>query len=414
MTTPRFVIIGGGLAAATAAETLRDEGYDGDVMVIGSERHVPYLRPPLSKEYLNDPAKEPAETYVHPWDWYHQHDVHVLTGTLAVELDLVDNQVILDETSSVGFDKALVATGAKPRPLRMPGAEASGVHYLRTLDDSEELRDALREGGRKVVILGTGWIGMEVAAAARGYGNDVTVVGRAAVPLSSAIGPELGAIYGQLHRQRGVQFRLQREIRELVVADRPGGPAVTGVATSNDGEVIPADIVVVGLGAVPNTEIAEDAGLEVSGGVLASASLLTSHPRVYAAGDVANPVNAVLGRRLRSEHWANAISTGRTAALAMLGRESVDDDVPYFYSDQFDVGMEYAGYAPLAADTQPVFRGDVEGREFIAFWLDGGRVVAGMNVNVWDVSDDIQTLIRSGRTVDLGRLTDPDVPILEA
>lgn len=410
MTTRRFVIIGGGLAAATAAETLRDDGYDGDVMVIGAERHVPYLRPPLSKEYLKDPAKEPAETYVHPWDWYHEHDVHVLTGTLAVELDLNDSRVILDETSSVGFDRALIATGAKPRRLTVPGADASGVYYLRTLDDSAELRDALREGGRRVVVLGAGWIGMETAAAAREYGNEVTVVGRGAVPLSSAIGPELGAFYGQLHREKGVQFRLQREVRELIVADG----TVTGVATDNDGEVIPADLVIVGLGAVPNQEIAEDAGLAVGNGVLTSAALASSHPLVYAAGDVADPMNPVLGRRLRSEHWANAIGSGRTAAKAMLGQDVVYDDVPYFYSDQYEVGMEFAGYAPLAADTQPVFRGDVGSREFVAFWLDAGRVIAGMNVNVWDVSDDIQELVRSGRTVDLGRLTDPNVPILEA
>ena len=414
MTTRRFVIIGGGLAAATAAETLRDEGFDGDIMMIGAERHLPYLRPPLSKEYLNDPAKEPAETYVHPWDWYHEHDVHVLTGTLAVELDLLENRVILDETSSVGFEKALIATGAKPRPLQLPGADAAGVYYLRTLDDSEELRDALREGGRKVVVLGTGWIGMETAAAARNYGNDVTVIGRGAVPLSGGIGPELGTIYGQLHRDHGVQFKLQRGVRELVVADTGSGPAVTGVATDNDGEVIPADIVIAGYGAAPNTEIAEDAGLEVKDGVLASAALVTSNPLVFAAGDVANAIHPVLGRRLRSEHWANAIGGGRTAAKSMLGQDVVYDDVPYFYSDQYDVGMEYAGYVPLAADTQPVFRGDVDGREFIAFWVSGGRLVAGMNVNVWDVSDDIQELIRSGRTVDLAKLTDPNVPILEA
>jgi 3-phenylpropionate/trans-cinnamate dioxygenase ferredoxin reductase subunit len=336
--------------------------------------------------------------------------VHVLTGTLAVELDLVDNRVILDEASSVGFEKALIATGAKPRRLQIRGAEASGIYYLRTLDDSEELRDALREGGRKVVILGTGWIGMETAAAARNYGNDVTVIGRDAVPLSAGVGPELGALYGQIHRDHGVQFKLQREVREFVVADG----TVTGVATANDGEVIPADVVIVGHGAAPNTEIAEDAGLDVNNGVLTSASLVTSDPRVYAAGDVANPINPVLGRRLRSEHWANAIGGGRTAAKAMLGQDVVYDEVPYFYSDQYDVGMEFAGYVPLAADTQAVFRGDVDGREFVAFWLNQGRVVAGMNVNVWDVSDDIQALIRSGRTVDLGKLTDPSVPILEA
>lgn len=410
MTTRRFAIIGGGLAAATAAETLRDEGYDGDIMMIGAERHLPYLRPPLSKDYLADPAKDPADTYVHPWEWYIEHGIHVLTGTLAVELDLVDSRVILDETSSVGFDRALIATGAKPRRLTVPGAEASGVYHLRTLDDSEELREAISAGGRNVVVLGSGWIAMETAATARNYGNDVTIVARSSVPLSSAIGPELGAIYGALHRDKGVKFRVHREVRELIVSDG----AVTAVATDEDGEIIPADVVIVGHGAVPNVEIAEDAGLDVRGGILASASLLTSHPLIFAAGDVANAIHPALGRRLRSEHWANAIGGGRAAAKAMLGQDVVYDDVPYFFSDQYDVGMEFAGYSSLATDVQPVFRGDVEGREFIAFWLSGGKVVAGMNVNVWDVSDDIQTLIRDERTVDVSRLTDPNVPVLEA
>jgi len=410
MTTRRFVIIGGGLAAATAAETLRSEGYDGDVMVVGAERHLPYQRPPLSKDYLADPAKEPAETYAHPWEWYTEHGIHVLTGTLAVELDLVDQQVILDETSSVTFDRALIATGAKPRLLAVPGADAAGVFHLRTLDDSAELRDAISGGGKNVVVLGSGWIAMETAATARNYGNDVTVVARGAVPLSGAVGPELGAIYGGIHREHGVKFRLQRRVLEILT----NRGTVTGVATDEEGEVIPADVVIVGHGAIPNVEIAEDAGLDVHGGVLASASLVTSHPLVYAAGDVANATHPALGRRLRSEHWANAIGGGRTAAKAMLGQDVMYDDVPYFFSDQYDVGMEFAGYSALATDVQPVFRGDVDGRTFVAFWLSGGKVVAGMNVNVWDVSDDIQALIRAGRSVDVARLTDPSVPILEA
>jgi 3-phenylpropionate/trans-cinnamate dioxygenase ferredoxin reductase subunit len=346
---------------------------------------------------------------VHPWEWYPEHDIHVLTGTLAVELDLADARILLDDGSAVGYERALIATGAKPRRLSLPGADAAGVHYLRTLDDSGALRDALREGGRRVAVLGTGWIGMETAAAARNYGNEVTVIGRSAVPLSSAIGPELGAIYGQLHRDKGVRFKLQRELRGLAVE----GGNVTGVLTDEEGEVVAADLVIVGLGAEPNVEIAEDAGLEVGNGVLASAALVTSAPGVYAAGDVANAIHPVLGRRLRSEHWANAIGGGRTAAKSMLGQDVVYDDVPYFYSDQYDVGMEYAGYPTLAADTQPIFRGDVDGREFVAFWVSGGRLVAGMNVNVWDVSDDIQAVIRSGRQVDPARLADSDVPISE-
>jgi 3-phenylpropionate/trans-cinnamate dioxygenase ferredoxin reductase subunit len=213
-----------------------------------------------------------------------------------------------------------------------------------------------------------------------------------------------------VHRDHGVRFRLQREVRGIAVRDG----AVTGVLTDEEGEVVPADLVIVGHGAVPNVEIAEDAGLEVGNGVLASASLVTSAENVFAAGDVANSMHPVLGRRLRSEHWANAIAGGRTAAKSMLGQDVVYDDLPYFYSDQYDVGMEYAGYPPLAADTQPIFRGDVDRREFIAFWVTDGRLVAGMNVNVWDVSDDIQAVIRSGRTVDPARLADPAVPIAEA
>ncbi|WP_022882499.1 NAD(P)/FAD-dependent oxidoreductase [Gryllotalpicola ginsengisoli] len=407
MTNGRVVIVGGGLAAATAAETLREQGYEGDVMIVGSERHLPYLRPPLTKEYLADPGKEAASTYVHPWEWYTEHGIHVLTGTLAVELDLGDDEVTLDDRSSVRFDRALIATGAKPRRLTVPGADAAGVFHVRTLDDSEELRDALAAGDRRVVVIGTGWIGMETAATARGYGNEVTVVGRGAVPLAGAIGPELGTVYRQLHRDKGVVFRLHREVRELTVSDGQ----VTGVATDEEGEVIPADVVIVGLGAVPNAEIAEDAGLAVDSGVLTDASLATGHPKVFAAGDVANPVHPVLGRRLRSEHWANAVEGGKTAARAILGQEVTFDAVPYFYSDQYDVGMEYAGYPVLAADTQPVFRGDVEAREFIAFWVSGGRLVAGMNVNVWDVNEEIQQIIRSGRPVDPARLADASVPL---
>lgn len=409
MGTRRIAIIGGGLAAASAAETLRAEGYDGAVTIVGAERHLPYLRPPLSKEYLKDPEAAPLSTYVHPFEWYPDQGIDVITGTLAVELDPNEKEIVLDDRSTLNYDRALIATGAAPRRLNVPGADASGVHLLRTLEDSEELREAIAGGGRRVLVVGSGWIGLEAAAAARGYGNEVTVVGRGEVPLAGAVGPELGAFYGRVHREHGVEFRMRRGIRRLTVADG----RVSGVETDHDGEMIAADLVLVGIGAAPNTELAQDARIAVDNGVLVDEQLRSSAPEVYAAGDVANAMHPVLGHRLRSEHWANALNGGSTAAKAMLGQDVVFDAVPYFYSDQYETGMEYAGYPSLAADSAPVYRGEPDSGEFIAFWTSGGRLVAGMNVNVWDVSDDIQSVIRSGRAVDPARLADPSVPILE-
>jgi NADPH-dependent 2,4-dienoyl-CoA reductase/sulfur reductase-like enzyme len=404
MTT--FVLVGGGLAGAKAAETLREEGFDGAVVLFGAESARPYERPPLSKGYLqgND---ERESVFVHPEQWYAEHDVDLRIGVTVDAIDPVGHTVTFDGGTQ-GYDKLLLATGASARSVDIPGTDLDGVLYLRTLEDSERLRSVLG-GGRRVVVIGAGWIGLETAAAARQAGGSVTVVEPQPVALLTALGTELGGMFTDLHRSRGVQFLFGQTVREIHgdAARRVGSVVTSG------GSVIPADVVIVGVGAVPNDGLASAAGLEVSNGVLADAALRTSNPDIYAAGDVANWFNPLFGRRIRVEHWGNALIGGPAAARSMLGKDVTYDPVPYFYSDQYDLGMECAGLPLPDSYDQVVYRGDREGMEFIAFWLSGGRLVAGMNVNVWDVTDDIQALIRSGRELDAGRLTNPEIPLPE-
>jgi 3-phenylpropionate/trans-cinnamate dioxygenase ferredoxin reductase subunit len=406
MTGQEFVIVGGGLAAATAAETLRGEGFDGVIRLVGAETHHPYIRPPLSKEYLKGDA-ELDTVFVQQDAWYDDNQIDLLLGRSAQELDVGSHELTLDDGQRVHYDRLLLATGASSRRLSVEGSDASGIYYLRTIEDSESLREQIAAGGKRIVVVGSGWIGLEVTAAARGYGNDVTVIGMENVPLSAALGEELGAVFGGLHREHDVTLRLPAGIRSFAVENG----RVTGVVT--DSETLPADIVVVGVGAVPNIELAKNASLAVENGVLTDERMRTAAPDVFAAGDVANAFHPVVEQHMRNEHWANAINGGKAAARSMLDRDGVFDDIPYFYTDQYDLGMEYSGYPPLTRDAQVVYRGDLAGREFVAFWHLDGRVVAGMNVNVWDVNEDVQSLIRSARRVDLDRLTDADIPIAE-
>lgn len=396
MTDQTFAIVGGGLAGATAAEHLRGGGFDGRLYLFAAEPHLPYLRPPLSKEYLTGTGGRDG-ILVHPEAWYREQGVALELSHEVTSLG--DHRLTLANGREVVADRVLLATGASPRTLDVPGAGRAS--YLRTVEDSEALKRSTSAGGRSVVVIGGGWIGLEFAAAARTYGNDVTVVMREAVALSPVLGDELGLVFQQLHESHGVQF-VVGEVRSI------GADAVVTSAGT-----FPAELVVVGIGAIANTGLAAAAGLEVDNGILVDEHLATSAPDVFAAGDVANAFHPVLGARLRSEHWANAIAGGKVAASSMLGGSAVLDDIPYFYTDQYDLGMEYSGFGPLTVGAEVVYRGDRAAREFIAFWLASGRVVAGMNVNVWDVNEGVQALIRSGRAVDPARLADPAIPLGE-
>jgi 3-phenylpropionate/trans-cinnamate dioxygenase ferredoxin reductase subunit len=401
---PAYVIVGASMAGAKAAETLREEGFGGSIVLLGEERERPYERPPLSKGYLLG-KDDKSSIYVHEEGWYAENDVDLRLGVTATSLDLGARQVALAGGGTVGYDRLLLATGAAPRRLSVPGADLEGVVYLRRVGDSERLGEALRGGGR-VVIVGAGWIGLEVAAAAREFGCEVTLVEPEAGALHRHLGAELGGMFADLHREHGVVFRFGESVTEM----RGSGGKVVGVVCSS-GVALDAELVIVGIGAVPATRLAADAGLDVANGVIADAGLRTSAHEVFAAGDVANAFHPLYRKHVRVEHWANALNGGPAAARSMLGRGVSYDAVPYFFSDQYDLGMETAGLPEPGSYDQIVYRGDREAREFIAFWLSGGAVVAGMNVNVWDVSDDIQALIRTRRPVDPARLADPAVPI---
>ncbi|ABG93203.1 possible ferredoxin--NAD(+) reductase [Rhodococcus jostii RHA1] len=405
--TRTFVVVGGGLAGAKTAEALRDKDFDGSIVLLSEEEHLPYERPPLSKEHFAG-KKALGDFTVHHGDWYRDHHVDLRLGTTATALDLTAHTVTLPDGSTLGYDKLALATGSRSRRPPISGSDAEGVHYLRTIDESDSLIDAVAGGGRLVVI-GAGWIGLEVGASAREKGVDVTVVEAAEVPLLGSLGPEIGSVFAELHREHGVQLHLGATVEEIVVDD---GKA-TGVRLS-DGTVLPADAVLVAVGAAPNIEIAERAGLDVDGGVLVDAGLQTSDPDVVAVGDIAAQWHPQLGTRIRVEHWANALNQPAVAAATMLGHAAEYGNLPYFFTDQFDLGMEYVGYAPHDSYDRVVVRGDFAAREFVAFWLDAdNHVLAGMNVNIWDVTDQIKQLVSSSAPVDPDRLADPEVPLTD-
>ncbi|GGX51774.1 NAD(P)/FAD-dependent oxidoreductase [Streptomyces minutiscleroticus] len=409
-----FVIVGGGLAGAKAAETLRAEGFTGRVILICDERDHPYERPPLSKGYVL--GKEERDTvFVHEPSWYARHDVELHLGQTVDAIDRAARTVRFgDDGTLVHYDKLLLATGAEPRRLDVPGTGLAGVHHLRRLAHAERLKGVLAALGRDnghLVIAGAGWIGLEVAAAAREYGAEVTVVEAAPTPLHGVLGPELGQLFTELHREHGVRFHFGARLTEIV-----GQDGMVLAARTDDGEEHPAHDVLAAIGAAPRTGLAEAAGLELAdpahgGGIAVDGTLRTSDPHVYAAGDVAAFPHPLFGARLRVEHWANALDGGPAAARAMLGRPVTYDRVPYFFSDQYDVGLEYSGWAPPGSYDQVVIRGDAGKRRFIAFWLSGGRVLAGMNVNVWDVTEPVRKLVRSRAEVDADALADPSVPL---
>lgn len=408
-----FVIVGGGLAGAKAAETLRSEGFTGRVILIGDERDHPYERPPLSKGYLTG-KEERDSVFVHEPAWYARAEVELHLGQPVTVIDREARTVRLGDGTAIRYDRLLLATGSEPRRLDIPGTGLAGVHHLRRLAHADRLRHVLASLGRDnghLVIAGGGWIGLEVAAAARGYGAEVTVVESEPTPLHQVLGPELGQLFADLHTEHGVRFVFGARLTEIV-----GQDGMVLAVRTDDGEEHPAHAVLAAIGAAPRTALAEAAGLDLAdrahgGGIAVDASLRTSDPDVFAAGDVAGAHHPLLDTRLRVEHWANALNGGPAAARAMLGQSVSYDRVPYFFSDQYDLGMEYSGWAPPGSYDQVVLRGDVGKRQFIAFWLKDRKVLAGMNVNVWDVTEPIQQLIRAQSPVDTDALGDPSVPL---
>ncbi|MFB8382417.1 NAD(P)/FAD-dependent oxidoreductase [Streptomyces rubiginosohelvolus] len=408
-----FVIVGAGLAGAKAAETLRAEGFTGRVILIGDERDHPYERPPLSKGYLDGKADRDS-VFTHERPWYAGADIELHLGQPVTALDRYARTVQLGDNTVIHYDKLLLATGSEPRRLDIPGTDLAGVHHLRRLAHADRLRNVLAALGRDnghLVIAGAGWIGLEVAAAARGYGAEVTVVEAEPTPLHQVIGPELGQIFTELHSSHGVRFHFGARLTEIT-----GQDGMVLAARTDDGEEHPAHDVLAAIGAAPRSALAEAAGLELAerapgGGIAVDASLRTSDPHIYAAGDVAAAHHPLLGTRLRVEHWANALNGGPAAARAMLGQDVSYDRVPYFFSDQYDLGLEYSGWAPPGSYDEVIIRGDAGKREFIAFWLKDRRVLAGMNVNVWDVTETVQELIRARQQHDPEALADPSVPL---
>ena len=396
-----LVVVGASLAGAKAAEAARAHGFDGRIVLVGDEAGAPYERPPLSKGILRgDAGTETA--LVHRAGYYGSEQIELVTDR-AVRLDLVRRRVELAGGDAIDFDTAVLATGAEPRRLDVAGAELAGVHHLRTIEDAVRLRDAIRSATR-VAVIGAGWIGSEVAASARTMGADVVLIDPGRVPLRRVVGDEIGAMFRQLHVDNGVDVRLGTRVTAL------RGTKTVEAVVLDDGRIEAADVVVVGVGVEPRTEVAEaTAGLRVGNGILVDARLETNVPGIFAAGDVANAWHPHYGRQLRVEHWANALNQGTTAGRNAAGGRELYSRLPYFFSDQYDVGMEYVGYG--AEGDSVVVRGDLHGRELIAFWHRSGIVTAAMNVNVWGVIDDMKAIVESGAPVDVTRLADPEVPL---
>lgn len=397
-----ITVVGGGLAGAKAAAAARDAGFDGRIVLLGSEAHAPYERPGLSKAYLRG---EVAGAALEAYDpaFYGGHQIDVRTGTPVAAIDRDRREVVTDDGERVGYTRLLIATGAEPRRLDVPGGRLAGIHYLRTIDDADRLRDALAHA-TNVAVVGGGWIGSEVAASARQLGHPVTIVDPGPAPLHAALGAEVAGVFRDLHTDHGVTLATGRQ----VVGFR-GGTTVEAVETSN-GETIAADVVIVGVGVTPRIALAREAGLAIDNGIAVDERLRTSDPHVYAAGDVAAARHPFYESRLRVEHWANALNQGIVAGRNLAGHDDVYDRLPYFFSDQYDVGIEYLGHA--REWDRVVFRGDVAARTFVAFWVKDDRVAAAMSCNVWDMIEPLRRLITERRVVDDALLRDPDVALL--
>jgi 3-phenylpropionate/trans-cinnamate dioxygenase ferredoxin reductase subunit len=410
MTNERsIVIVGASLAGAKAAEALRTDGFTGRILLCGEEAERPYERPPLSKGYLRG-EEASGKVFVHDETFYDRVGIELRQSCRVEAIEPAERQAVLAGGERIGYDQLLLTTGAAPRRLRLAGADLPGVHYLRNLGDSDHLREAIQAAGR-IVVIGGGWIGCEVAASARQLGAEVAMVEVSELPLERVLGPELGGFYRDVHADAGVELHLGIGVEAL-----RGSGSVEEVVLA-DGTVLAAPVVAVGVGVSPRTELAEAAGLTLDNGVVTDEYLATSVAGIYAAGDVAAAWHPVLERRIRLEHWSSALNQGPTAAANMIADIGGAKDkqpytkIPYFFSDQYDVGMEYSGLA--SSWDRIVYRGDPATRQFIAFWLADGRVQAGMNVNIWDVAGPIADIVASRQTVDAGDLADPEIDLAQ-
>jgi 3-phenylpropionate/trans-cinnamate dioxygenase ferredoxin reductase component len=403
-TEPSFIIVGGGMAGAIATQTLREEGFDGKITLLGQEPNAPYERPPLSKDYLQGKADRDS-IFVRPEPWYAEHAVELSLGSAVTSLDPASRTVTTATGARPSYDRLLLATGSEPRRLRVPGADLDGVYYLRNVEDSERIKIEFALANR-VVIIGAGWIGLETAAAARAAGLDVTLLVSGDLPLQYVLGPEAASIFNELHRSHGVDLRYRTTAVELT--GRHG--VVTGVMLS-DGTRIDTDMIIAGIGVAPRTELAAAAGLKIDKGIVVDEHLRTSDPDVFAAGDIAQTYNPRLGRHIRVEHWANARRQGAVAAKAMLDQDAADVRPSYFFTDQYDLSMEYTGDIGPAGYDRVIFRRYAEPGQMIVFWLYEQRLQAGMNINIWDVADDIERLIQSARPINADDLGNPAIPL---
>jgi 3-phenylpropionate/trans-cinnamate dioxygenase ferredoxin reductase subunit len=367
---PRIVIVGASLAGATAAATLREEGFDGDLRLIGAEPELPYNRPPLSKGYLRQQERF-EDQLVKPAAFYAEQRIELTLGTRATAIDTAQRVVVLAGGKRVAYDRLLVTTGSRHRTLSVPGASLPGVFQIRTVEECDRIRAATRRA-RRAVVIGLGFIGCEVAASLRQLGIEVAAVAGARGPLARVLGDQVGQVLGDIHRDNGVELVLEDAVVALEGADR-----VERVRT-RQGRILECDMVVAGIGIVPSTELLAAAGAEIEDGVLVDERCRTSLPDVFAAGDVTNHLHPIFGR-LRVEHWNHAYRQGQAAARSLLGAEQPYDYVHTFWSDQYEHVLEYVGFA--RSWDQLVFRGRPEGRAFLAFYLQGGVVqaVAGLD-----------------------------------
>jgi 3-phenylpropionate/trans-cinnamate dioxygenase ferredoxin reductase subunit len=379
-----IVVVGGGLAAGTLVTQLRDRGHDGPIVLIAGETHPPYERPPLSKDLLLGKGT-PEDAAVHEREWYAEHDVDLRTGTAATAIDREGRRVRAGG-EWIDYETLVLATGARPRHLAMADEAGVPVVYLRTLDDSLALREHLTEGTR-IGIIGGGWIGLEVASAARQRGADVVVLESLDLPLLRVLGPEVAQVFADLHREHGVDLRTGVQVTAIT----PNGDGAR--VALGDGSNVDVDLLVVGVGVEPVTDLAEAAGLTVDNGIRTDGHLRTDDEHIYAIGDVANVDHPVLGHPLRVEHWDTAIQHGKALAATLTGTPTEASALPYFFTDQYDLGMEYVGNPGPEGYDRVVLTGDVPGRVFRAWWLRGTRVVAGMHVNDWDAIDEIRRVV---------------------